>query len=99
MASPLATLSSGIMASGAPASSVVTTNSKVKTQMGPLGIATDILQFPGPMVTGAWTVPNTRVFVNHIPTVSTTSVGLAVSPTPASAPVSVSMGDSRVSGS
>ena len=99
MAPPLVTLPAGIMAAGAPASAVVTTNSRVKTQAGPLGIATDILQFSGPMVTGAWTVTNTRVSVNRIPTVSTASTGTAVSAVPASAPVTVTMGDPRVSGS
>ena len=99
MAPPLVTLPSGIMSAGAPASAVVTTNSRVKSQVGALGIATDVLQFPGPMVTGAWLVPNSRVAVNRIPTVSTSSTGTAVSAVPASAPVSVTMGDSRVSGS
>jgi predicted anti-sigma-YlaC factor YlaD len=96
---PLVTLPAGIMAAGAPASAVVTTNTRVKTQMGALGIATDVLSFPGPMVTGAWTVTNTRVKVGQIPTVSTASVGVATSPLPASAPVSVTMGDTKVSGS
>jgi hypothetical protein len=99
MAPPLVTLPAGIMAAGAPAASVVTTNSRVKTAMGPIGIATDVLQFSGPMVTGMWTVTNSRVFVNRIPTVSTASIGTAVSAVPASAPVSVTMGDARVSGS
>ena len=99
MAPPLVTLPAGIMSAGAPATAVVTTNTRVKTQMGAIGIATDVLQFPGPMVTGAWLVPNSRVFVNRIPTVSTASTGTAVSPAPASAPVTVTMGDSRVSGS
>ena len=99
MAPPLVTLPAGIMAAGAPASAVVTTNSRVKTAMCPLGIATDVLQFPGPMVTGMWTVTNSRVLVNRIPTVSTASIGTAVSPAPATAPVSVTLGDARVSGS
>ena len=98
MASPLATLPAGTMAGG-PAASVLTTNVRVKSQMGALGIATDVLQFAGPMISGAWTVPNTRVFVGSIPTVSTMSTGLAVGPLGAGAPVSVSMGDARVSGS
>lgn len=100
MASPLVTLPAGIMSAGAPASAVVTANSRVKTQMGALGIATDVLQFPGPMATGAWTMTNSRVSVNHIPTVSTLSIGLAAGPSPPfSAPVTVTMGDARVKGS
>ena len=96
---PIVTLPAGIMAAGAPASAVVTTNTRVKTQMGYVGIATDVLQFPGPMVTGAWTVPNTRCKVGQLPTVSQASVGVATNPVGATAPVSVTMGDARVSGS
>ena len=100
MAQPLVTLPAGIMSAGAPATSVVTTNTRVKTQMGALGIATDVLMFGGPMATGAWTVTNTRVKVGQIPTVSTASIGQAAGPSPPfSAPVSVTMGDTRVSGS
>lgn len=98
MAQPLVTLPAGINGGG-PAASVITANSRVKTQAGPLGIATDVLQFSGPMVTGAWTLTNSKVFVNRIPTVSSGSSGMAVSAVPASAPVSVTMGDTRVKGS
>jgi hypothetical protein len=99
MAPPLVTLAAGINAAGGPAAAMVTTNTRVKTQTGYLGLATDVLQFSGPMVTGAWTATNSRVCVNHVPTVSSASTGLASNPSPASAPVTVTTGDSRVSGS
>jgi hypothetical protein len=100
MAQPFVTLPAGIMSAGAPAAAVVTTNTRVKTQLGPVGIATDVLQFGGPMVTGLWTVTNSRVKVNGIPTVSTTGTGTATNPgTGATAPVTVTSGDPRASGS
>jgi hypothetical protein len=100
MAQPFVTLPAGIMSAGAPAAAVVTTNRRVKTQLGPVGIATDILQFGGPMVTGFWTVTNGRVSVNGIATVSTTGTGTATNPgTGATAPVTVTSGDPRAGGS
>lgn len=100
MAPPFVTLASGILGGGAPATAVVTTNSRVKTQVGPLGLATDLVQFGGPMVSGLWSAANSRVMVNHVPTVSTTSSGTAVNPaTPASGPMTVASGDPRASGS
>jgi hypothetical protein len=100
MAQPFVTLPAGIMAAGGPAAAVVTTNSRVKTQLGALGLVTDVLQFGGPMVTGMWITGNSRVSVNHVPTVSTNATGTATNPaTPASAPVTVASGDPRASGS
>lgn len=98
MATPTVTLQSGVMAGG-PAVSFVTTNTRVKSQSGYLGLQTDIVQFGGPMVTGMWTTAGSHVFVNSIPVVLQSSSGTAISPTPSSAPMSVSIGDSRVSGS
>ena len=100
MASPFVTLAAGVMSAGAPAAAMVTTNTRVKTQLGFIGLATDALQFAGPMVTGSWTSSNLRVKVNGTPTVSATATGLASEPvTPSSAPVTVSSGDPRASGS
>jgi hypothetical protein len=98
MATQTVTLPSGVMAGG-PATSFVTTNTKVKSLSGYLGLQTDIVQFGGPMVTGMWTMAGSHVFVNSIPVVLQSSSGTAVSPTPSSAPMSVSMGDSKVNGS
>ena len=100
MAQPFVTLPAGVMSAGGPATAFVTTNTKVKTQAGAIGLATDVLQFSGPMAVGMWTMTNSRVSVNHIPTVSTTGIGTATGPSPPySAPVSVTLGDPRASGS
>lgn len=98
MATPTVTLPSGVMAGG-PATSFVTTNTRVKSRSGYLGLRTDIVSFGGPMVTGIWTTAGSHVFVNSIPVVLQSSSGTAISPTPSSAPMSVSIGDSTVSGS
>jgi hypothetical protein len=100
MAQPFVTLAAGVMSAGAPATAFVTTNVRVKTQLGAIGLATDILMFPGPMATGMWTLTNSRVSVNHVPTVSTTGIGTATGPSPPfAAPVTVVSGDPRASGS
>lgn len=98
MATPTVTLPAGVLAGG-PATAFVTTNTRVKSQSGYLGLQTDIVQFGGPMVTGMWTVAGSHVFVSSVPVVLQRSSGTAVSPTPSSAPMSVSLGDSRVGGS
>lgn len=100
MAQPFVTLAAGVMSAGAPASAIVTTNTRVKTQAGPISLATDVLQFPGPMTVGAWTATNSRVKVSGTPTVSTTGAGTATgSVSPYTAPVTVASGDPRASGS
>lgn len=98
MAQPVQCLAAQINAGG-PASSVVTSNTRVSTASGPLGIQTDVPQFSGPMVTGAWMVAAARTFVSGIPVITQSATGTAVSPAPASSPMTVTMGDSRVSGS
>lgn len=96
MATPVQTLPSQINGGG-PAASVVTANSRVSTASGTLGIQTDVPQFSGPMVTGAWLVAASRTFVNNIPVITQASTGTAASPVPATAPMSVTMGEARVS--
>ncbi|GAA3689041.1 hypothetical protein GCM10023081_28020 [Arthrobacter ginkgonis] len=98
MATQTVTLPTGVMAGG-PATAFITTNTRVKSQSGYLGLQPDVVQFGGPMVTGMWTMAGSHVFVNQVPVVLQSSTGTAVSPTPSSAPMSVSMGDTRVSGS
>jgi len=97
MAQGLLTLSANINASG-PASSVVTSNTRVRTASGAVGIQTDVVSFPGPMVTGAWTVAATRSKINQIPVINQSSTGQAASPAPATAPMMVTQGDARVKG-
>ena len=98
MAQGLLTLAANINASG-PATAVVTTNSRVRTATGFVGIQTDVVQFSGPMVTGAWTVAATRCKINHIPVINEASTGQAASPAPATAPMTVTQGDARAKGS
>lgn len=98
MATATVTLASGVTA-GAPASSFVSTNVRVRSQSGYLGLQSDVVVFGGPMVTGMWTMAGNRVFVSQIPVVLESSTGTAVSPAPATASMSVTMGDTRVSGS
>lgn len=97
MATPIVSLPSGVNAGG-PAAAFVTTNSRVRSQSGFLGLQTDVVQFSGPMATGTWFTGATRVFVQQAPVVLQSSTGTAVSPAPASAPMTVVMGDTRVSG-
>lgn len=98
MSTPTVTLASGVHAGG-PAVAFVTANSRVKSQSGYLGLQLDVVQFGGPMITGTWAMGASHVFVNQVPVVLQTSTGTAVSPAPASAPMSVALGDSRVRGS
>ena len=98
MGTPTVTLAAGVMAGGR-AAAFVTANSRVKSQTGFLGLQTDIVQFAGPMATGTWVTAATRVKVNQVPVVLQSSTGTAVSPAPATAPMSVTIGDSRVMGS
>lgn len=97
MATPTVTLPSGVNAGG-PAAAFVTTNTRVRTQTGFLATQTDVVQFAGPMSTGAWVTSATRVFVQQVPVVLQSSTGTAVSPAPASSPMTVVMGDARVGG-
>lgn len=98
MATPTVTLPSGVNAGG-PAVAFVSANTRVKSQSGYLGLALDVVQFGGPMATGMWATAGNRVFVQQVPVVLQSSIGTAVSPAPASAPMSVVLGDTRVSGS
>jgi hypothetical protein len=97
MATATVTLPAGVNAGG-PAVAFVTTNPRVRSQTGFLGLQTDVVLFSGPMVTGAWSTAATRVFVNQVPVVLQTSTGTAVNPS-ASSPMAVSTGDTKVSGS
>jgi hypothetical protein len=97
MATPIVSQPSGVNAGG-PAAAFLTSNSKVRSQTGFLGLQTDVVQFSGPMATGTWVTGATRVFVQQVPVVLQSSTGTAVSPAPASVPMTVVMGDARVSG-
>jgi len=103
MGSNLQVLASGIQdATGVPAASKVSANQRVKTTAGTISIATDVLTFPGPSSVGNWLVPNQRVLIGGIPSISQSSSGQAIRPAPpppTPAPVVITMTDTRSSGS
>jgi hypothetical protein len=94
MAGGIASFPSGVQVFGIPATSAITTNSRVTTSMGPVMLVTDVVQF-GPFP-GTWLVPNQRVFVNGVPTIGQTSVG-AMNFLGTPVPMSVVQTDGRVS--
>lgn len=102
MTTPVSVLAPGVLnGASAPATSKVTTNTRVTTTAGPVGIITDVMQFSGPMVVGNWVVGASRVFVNSVPVVNQVSTGLSVGPPPPllpSGPMTVAQGDPRVKG-
>lgn len=99
MAQPVVTMPMHLTAAGSPGTAMVGANSRVKAATGPLGIQTDVLQFSGPLVVGAWVMGNSRVKVCGIPTVGMGSTGLATGAAGATGPVTVIQGDMRVKGS
>jgi hypothetical protein len=99
MAQPLVTMPAHVSAAGSPATAFVTTNSRVRSALGALGLVTDALQFAGPLVAGTWAMGNSRVKVNGLPTVGVGSTGVATGAAGATGPVTVLGGDPRVGGS
>jgi hypothetical protein len=102
MAQGLLTLPAGVQDStGVPAASFVTSNARVKSAMGPLAVATDIMMFPGPSTTGNWLVPNSHVLVGGVPSIGQGCSGQAIIPgtPPVPGPVTIVTPDPRVSGS
>lgn len=96
MATPAVTLPTGVNAGG-PAVAFVSANTRAKSQLGFVGLQTDLVQFSGPMVSGAWVLGAMRTFVQSVPVVLQTATGTAVNPV-SSAPMTVVSGDSRVMG-
>lgn len=100
MTTPVSVLAAGINA-GAPATAKVTVNSRVSAAAGPIGVLSDIMQFPGPgAVIGNWVVGATRVQVMGIPAINQASTGTSFGPPPfmpPAGPVTVTLGDPRVS--
>lgn len=99
MAQPVVTMPAHVSAAGSPGTAFVSANTRVKAATGPLGLMTDVMQFSGPLVAGAWVMGNVRVKVGGIPTVGMGSTGLATGAAGATGPVTVVMGDTRVGGS
>ena len=98
MALPVSVLAPGVAAAGVPATAKVTTNARVKTTAGPLGVIADVMQFPGPPVVGNWVVGSARVQVMGMPVINQSSTGTSFTVVPAPAgPMTVTQGDPRVS--
>jgi hypothetical protein len=100
MALPVSVLAPGVAAAGVPASAKVTTNARVTTAAGPLGVIADVMQFPGPPAVGNWVVGSARVQVMGMPVINQSSTGTSFGPPPVSAPTGpmvVTQGDPRVS--
>ena len=96
MAQPVITMPMQVSAGGSPGSSFVTVNTRVKASTGHLALMTDVMQFAGPLVAGAWVLGNTRVKVQGIPTVGAGSIGIATGAAGATGPGTVLSGDIRV---
>jgi len=88
-----------VSAGGSPGSAFVSLNTRVKASTGTLGLASDLMQFSGPLVAGTWILGNVRVKVAGVPTVGGASVGIATGAAGATGPVTVLLGDPRVRGS
>lgn len=99
MAQPVVSLPLHISAAGSPGTAMIGTNQRVKTATGPVGLVSDVLQFSGPLVVGAWVLGNSRVKVSGVPTVGMGSTGTATGAAGATGPVTVVSGDLRVRGS
>lgn len=74
MAGGIASFPSGVQLGNGRAGAVITTNGRVFTSMGPVMLMTDVVLFGPP--SGTWLFGNQRVFVNGVPTVGETSVGI-----------------------
>jgi len=99
MGSPFSVLAPGISAAGAPATAKVTTNTRVQTATGPIGIIADVVQFPGPAVVGNWVAGCTRVQIMGMPAINQASTGTSFTVVPAPAgPMTVTQGDARAQG-
>lgn len=98
MGQPVSALAAGVQSGdGSRATAKVTTNTRAQTQAGPVGLVTDIMQFPGPSLTGNWIMGSSRVTVLGIPVVNQASTGTSYSSTGPTGPMTVVQGDARVS--
>lgn len=83
MAGKVSSFASGIQgADGARATAVISTNTRVKTTRGYMGLITDSVVFPD--TTGLYFLANQRVRVNNMPTISASAVGVYPHPIPGS---------------
>src|SRR5688572_17322005 len=99
MPGPAATTPLGLQdATGARAVGVVTPNTRSKGALGFLATVADQPLFAGPSAIGRWIVPNTRTFIGGVPTISTSSTGITISPAPPTTigPMLVVQPDARI---
>jgi hypothetical protein len=100
MGNPVEALVAGIQdPAGVRATAKITANTRVSATTGTIGIATDVLQFPGPNIAGNWLFPATRVRIQGIPVINAASAGVAIAPGPPpapSGPLTVAQPDQRV---
>ena len=93
---------SSIMAAGSTATSVVSSNTRVKTASGYVGTVADVVNFPGTPIIGNWIVPASRCSISSIPVINASSTGMAYSPGPSgltpAGPMQVNPSDSHASG-
>jgi hypothetical protein len=75
--------------------SSITTNTRVRTSLGYVGLVTDTVVFSGG--TGMWFLSNQRVRVNNMPTIGASSVGISVIGQ-SQGTMTVVQGDSRIEG-
>ena len=87
-------------ATGVAASAKTTTNTRVRTASGFIGLITDVPSFSGATVTGLWTLGTLRCKVAGTPMVTTAAVGVGIAsaaPTPpTTGPLQVQQPDSSV---
>jgi len=99
MGQPVSALAAGVQSGdGSRATAKVSSNTRVQTTAGPVGVLSDVMQFPGPTsVTGNWIVGSTRVSVLGMPVINQVSTGTSYGPTGPTGPMTVVQGDTRVS--
>ena len=101
MGNPVDAKQNGIAdGTGVAASSKTSTNTRVKTASGYIGLITDVPSFSGATVTGLWTLGTLRCKIAGTPMVTTSAVGVGIAsaaPTPpTTGPLQVQQPDSTV---
>jgi hypothetical protein len=62
---------------GTPAAAIITTNTRVQTSTGYVGLVTDVVQFAGTSTIGNWVVGALRMTVNGTPVINASATGLS----------------------
>lgn len=95
MANSIASSANGIQsgATGGFGAAVLSTNQRVRTAMGAIGLETDVVTLPAG--TGKWFFANRRVTVSGVATLNSTSFGQAVEGTQTGS-LTLVIGDPRV---